>query len=184
MRCDQARRMSERKAARGLSPRDEEILAEHLSACTECTALESQLDRTWQALEHHPSIEVSEKFLPQLRAKLRAENPEPRRGWVWRPAWGWRWAAVAVGIALAVVILARSGQLRHETGSKPPHATIISDRDRRDDQFLEDLERTLQYSAADTLSAFDSWPYAPQDSPAYEPTKILPAKNPKQKEPS
>ncbi len=184
MRCDQARRMSERKAAQGLSARDERSLAGHLSTCPACAALEDQLNRTWQALGLHPSIEVSEKFMPLLRAKLRAENPEPRRGWVWLPAWGWRWAAAAVAVTLAVVILTRSGQFRHEVDSKSPHASITSDGDRRDDQFLEDLERTLQYSAADTLSAFDSWPYAPQDSPAYEPSKAQPAKKLKQKEPS
>jgi anti-sigma factor RsiW len=180
MRCDRVRRILATKAARELTPREAQVLSVHLEECRACAALEDELDRTWRALECHPSATVSEDFLPRLRARLRAEQTEPRSGWSRRPAWSWRWAALAVGLTLAAVILSRDVQLRHEGRQ----AGVAADRDRRDDQFLEDLEQTLQYSAADTLSAFDSWPFAPQESTAPEPSKAGPAKKLKQKEPS
>jgi predicted anti-sigma-YlaC factor YlaD len=184
MRCDHVRRFLARKAARDLTPREARVLAEHLNACRECAALEDQLDRTWRALECHPSVTVSEGFLPQLKAKLRAEKTKSRSGWIHHHAWGWRWAALAVGVTLAAVFLTRDGQLRHEARQAGQHAGALTDRDQRDEQFLEDLEQTLQYSAADALSAFDSWPIAPQESKASEPSNAGPAKKLKQKESS
>ena len=183
MQCDPIRRILARKAVRDLTPGEARELAEHLNVCRECAVLEDQLDRTWRALECHPSLAVSEGFLPQLRAKLRAEELRPRTRWISHPAWRWRWAALAVGIALAAVLLTRDGLLRQDT-RQAGHAGTATDRDRRDEQFLEDLEQTLQYSAADTLSAFDSWPFAPQDSTASESSKAGPAQKLKKKESS
>ncbi len=183
MRCDQARRMLARKASRDLKPRDEKALASHLNSCTECAAFQDQLDRTWDALECHPSVEVSEDFIPKLKAKLKADEALPRSFWTWRPAWGWQWAALAVGITLAVVILTRGGQFRHSVPPANPGASL-SNRDRSDEQFLQDLEKTLQYSVSDALSAYDSWPATEQESAAPAPGKTAPTKKIKQKEPS
>lgn len=184
MRCDHTRRMLARKASRDLSARDQQMLASHLSSCAECAAFQDQLDRTWSALEYHPSLEVSEDFLPRLKAKLGAGEALPRSAWTWRPAWGWQWAALAVCITLAVVILTRGGQLRHSVPPANQGTSMTADRDQRDEQFLQDLEQTLQFSVADALSAYDSWPATAQESSTPEPSKAGPAKKMKQKEPS
>ncbi len=183
MRCDHARRMLARKASQDLDARDEELLASHLGGCAECSTFQDQIDRTWSALECHPTVEVSEDFIPRLKARLRADEARPHSAWRRLPAWRWQWAALALGITLAAVILSREGQLRD---SAPPanQGAGYADRDRKDEVFLQDLEKTLQYSVADALSAYDSWPATEQESSTPQPGNEVPAKKIKQKEPS
>src|SRR5512136_2933633 len=122
MRCDHVRRILARKAVRDLTPGEARVLADHLRVCPECAGMEDELDRTWRALERHPSVSVSDKFLPELRAKLRAEKTSSRHGWLRLPVWSWRWAALAVSIFLAVVILSRDGLLHREAGQTNQNA--------------------------------------------------------------
>lgn len=184
MQCDHARRMLARKASQELDPCDQQALASHLGSCAGCADFQEQLDRTWSALAHYPTLKVSEDFLPRLRTKLNTNEAPPRSAWKWRAAWGWQWAALAVCVTLAVVILTRDGQLRHSPsrGIITPSAT--ADGDRRDEQFLQDLEQTLQYSAADALSIYDSWPDTGQEVSSSGASKAESPKKMKQKEPS
>jgi predicted anti-sigma-YlaC factor YlaD len=184
MRCDQVHGMMARKASEGLSPRAEQTLVDHLRSCSECAALEDQLGRTWNALECHPSLEVSADFLPRLKAKLKTEQATPRAGRAWQPAWGWQWAAVAVCITLAVLILAKTGQFRHSTQRVDQGTNVAAERDRKDEQFLQDLEQTLQYSAADSLSTYDAWQASILEPTALESLKARPVAKTKKKEPS
>jgi hypothetical protein len=72
----------------------------------------------------------------------------------------WQWAAVAACILLAVAVISRSNYDRHVSLQLDKGTASVSERDRLDDQFLEDLERTLRHSDADYLSTYDSWPDA------------------------
>jgi anti-sigma factor RsiW len=184
MRCDQVHRMMARKAAEGLSPRDEKTLMEHLHSCSECAALEDQIDRTWNALASHPAVEVSADFVPRLKAILRIESATPQTGRAWRQVWGWRWATVAICIALAVVIISKSGQLRRGIHGVDQGTNVAAERDRRDEQLLQDLEQTLQYSAADSLSTYDAWQASILEPTALESLKAIPVAKTRQKEPS
>lgn len=170
MRCKRARRLLELKASQGLSPRDGKLLADHLTVCPECAEMETQLERTWEVLGHYLPVEPSPDFLPRMKARLRAERPAPRPGWNWHPRLGWQWLALAACVALFAVLLSKSGQLRQDDPGPSPAVKTATDHDRADDQFLEDLERTLQHSDADYLSTYDSWPAAMQDFVGPEPS--------------
>jgi hypothetical protein len=184
MRCDQAHRIMARKASEDLSPRDQQTLADHLRGCCACAAFEDQLNRTWNALACHPPLEVSADFLPRLKAKLKTEQAVPRRAKAWRPAWGWQWAAATVCIALALVFLAKTGMFRQSTRGVDQSTNVAAERDRRDEQFLQDLEQTLKYSAADSLSTYDAWQASILEPAALESIKAMPVAKAKKKEPS
>ena len=173
MRCNRARRISAWKASRGISVRDERLLADHLRACPECARLQDQLERTWRALEHIPSFEPSPDFVPKVKARIRAERDVPRSAPNWRPGVAWKWAALAAGVMLVAVLLTKNGPLRHEV-IPPNHGVNVTDHDSWDEEFLQDLELTLQQSDADYLSTYDSWPGAAQGTSGLKPTENRP----------
>ncbi len=184
MRCEHTRRMLARKVSGELSARDEQALASHLRSCADCASFQDQLDRAWNALAYYPPLEVSADFVPKLKAKLRTAAIPRRPAWSWQPSWGWQWAALAVCLTLAVVFLTRDGLLRHSGTPANSGTSVTADRDRKDEQFLQDLEQTLQYSVADALSAYDSWPDTGRESSSAGLPENGPSKKMKQKEPS
>jgi predicted anti-sigma-YlaC factor YlaD len=156
MRCNQARRLLARMATLDLAPPEERRLKEHLSACAGCSTWAAQLARAWQALDHYPEVEVSPDFIPRFRARILAESRHSRTD---RPWWaGWRWAAAAAGILAAAVLISQIGYFQRSEPDAAAISQLAVERDQRDELFLQDLEQTLQTSAADFLSAYDSWP--------------------------
>jgi hypothetical protein len=164
MRCNHARRLLARKVSREISPHKAKLLADHLGTCPQCAGLEDQLERAWSALGHHPSVEPSPGSLPRLKARLRAEQTAQGAGRTWRRDLRWQWIALAACLLLAAVLLTTDGQLRR--GAVPPDQglNLAVDRDSWDEQFLQDLEQTLQRSDAEYLSAYDSWPGAANEA--------------------
>jgi hypothetical protein len=156
--------MLERKVSREISPHKAKLLADHLSTCPQCAGLEDQLERAWNALECHPSVEPSPDFLPRLKARFRAEQPAQSAGRTWRQDLKWQWIALAACLLLAAVLLITKGQVRREALPPDQEVNMVVDRDRWDEQFLEDLEQTLQRSDAEYLSAYDSWPGAASEA--------------------
>ncbi|MBZ5499286.1 MAG: hypothetical protein LAP85_23050 [Acidobacteriia bacterium] len=183
MRCNRARRMLAQKASQDISIHDEHLLADHLSACAECARLEEELERTWSALGCHPTVEPSADFLFRIKARLQAGEVAPGGLWNRLPALRWQWVALAGCALLAAVLLTKGGQLRQPPQSPEPGKNITANHDRWDEQFLDDLEQTLQYSAADALSAYDSWPVTALDTPGPEASRSRPAVKLKKKEP-
>ncbi len=166
MNCKQARRLQAGKASRGLRPRDERLLADHLRVCPDCSALENEMERTWDAMACFPSLEPSAGFLSDLKARLRAEPASPgRREWSRRPGLVWQGMALAACLLLFAVLLTRIGPDRRQAVTGPA-AHPAADSDRWDEQFLEDLDRTLTRPDADYLAVYDSWPGTAQDHAA------------------
>ena len=158
MNCERARRMLEGKASRDLAPHEEQVLTDHLSICPECARLEDELERTWSALGLYPAIEPSAEFLPKLRAKLRAEMSTPVVRRTWSLGRNWQWAALAGCFLLAALVLFRTESVNRTPAASVQTTQTGTDKDRWDEQFLQDLDDSLQHSAADYLSAYDSWP--------------------------
>ncbi len=168
MNCERARRMMARKASRDLAPHEEQVLADHLSVCPGCARLENELERTWSALGLYPAVEPSPKFLPGLRAKLQLERPTPEVRWTWPFGRKWQWAAWAGCFLLAALVLTRTESM-HRTAPTPVQtAKTAADSDRADEQFLQDLDDSLQHSAADYLSTYDSWPGMKREAANFE----------------
>jgi hypothetical protein len=176
--------MLARKASREISPHEAKLLAEHLSTCPQCAGLEDQLERTWSALGCHPSVEPSPDFLPRLKARLRAEQTAQGAGRTWRRDLRWQWMALAACLLLAAVLLTRNGQLRHSALPPDQGRNLAADRDSWDEQFLQDLEQTLQRSDAEYLSAYSSWPGAGNEAASLELPKARLANETKKKESS
>lgn len=168
MNCERARRMLTRKASRDLAPHEEQVLAHHLSVCPRCARLEDELERTWSALGLYPPVEPSPEFLPKLRAKLQAERLTPAVQWTWHFGRNWQWAALAGCFLLAVLVLTRTESM-HRTASTPIQtAQTAADTDRWDEQFLQNLDESLQHSIADYLSTYDSWPSMKREAANFE----------------
>ena len=157
MNCKRARRMLGRKASRDLAPHEEQVLTDHLSVCPRCTRLEDELEHTWSALELYPAVEPSPEFLPKLRARLQAERSTPAVRRTWHFGRNWQWAALAGCFLLAVLVLTRTESM-HRTASTSIQTAQTADSDRWDEQFLQNLDESLQHSTADYLSTYDSWP--------------------------
>jgi len=158
MNCERARRMLAQKAARDLSPHGEQVLADHLRVCPGCARLEDELERTWNVLGLYPAVEPSPEFLPKMRARLQAERSTPAIRWTWQFGRNWQWAALAGCFLVAVIVLSRTESV-HRTATTPIHiAQTAADSDRWDEQFLQNLDNSLQDSTADYLSTYDSWP--------------------------
>ncbi len=158
MHCHRARRLLEHKESQALPAREEGRLADHLQACTACRELQTQLDLTWKALGYHPSVEPSADFLEKVRDRIRDRPAEmlPVHGWNLKPAW--QWMALAACALLAAVIVVRNIGIFSETQPVSQQTTVPSKPDLWDEQFLRDLEKTLQHSDAEVLSIYDTWP--------------------------
>jgi len=76
----------------------------------------------------------------------------------------WQWVALATGILLAAVLLVKDTPVFRGASSGEPPIKMAADRDRADDQLLEDLERILQRSEEDYLAAYDAWPVSLQEA--------------------
>ncbi len=174
MRCNHARRMLERKASNDLKPRETESLTEHLSNCRDCSKLDEELERIWDALGLCPGIEPSTEALPRLRAVLREEAAEPVSRTLWQPNRRWQWVALACCALFAAVLLSRNDPFRHEAPSSDKAAATVTG-DRADEQFLQKLDETLQQSAEDFLSTYDTWPGAIRDNASPELIESKPA---------
>jgi hypothetical protein len=182
MRCDRARRLLELKTSHTLGQGRERELADHLGACPECAALEDELEQAWQALAWHPTVEPSPDFLFRLKARIRAEQFEPRPRSIWHPNLNWRWVGLAACILLAVVVLARFGPMRPHDSTRAPGQNVAIEHDRWDDQFLEDLDQTLWRSDLDYLSTYDSWPASAQEPAGFSSKPGKPVERSKKKE--
>jgi hypothetical protein len=182
MRCHRARRLLARKESQSISGREERILSGHLSICRECAGLEDQLERTWNALSYHPQIEPSPGFLAALRRKLRAEPVAPESRQPRQFHLRWQWVALAAGILLAAILLTRDRPISGPSPTAEPGIKIAADRDRGDEQFLEELERILQRSDADYLATYDSWPGVLQETGSLSPAKKGPVASSLRKE--
>jgi hypothetical protein len=183
MRCNRARRLLERRASREISPYKAELLADHLGRCPQCAGIEDQLERVWSALGCHPSVEPSPGFLPGLKARLRAEQTVQGAGGTWRHNLKWQWVALGACLLLVAVLLTKNGQLRHGALPRDQELNLAADQDRWDEQFLQDLEQTLQRSDAEYVSAYYSWPGTTKQDANFELPKERPI-NEKKKEPS
>jgi predicted anti-sigma-YlaC factor YlaD len=162
MNCHRAREIMARKASREISSREDGLLKDHIAGCPECAGLEDQLERTWNALACHPAIEPSSEFLPKLRAKIARDRR--RSHWNLRPVLKWQLGALAVCALVAAVFLTRAALYRHDAPAASREILIQVDHNRWDEQFLQDLDTTLQQSAADSLSAYDSWSGSDSDN--------------------
>jgi len=184
MRCEQARRMLSGKAARDLDAHEEKALEDHLAGCAACSTLGEELEQTWSALAHAPSIEVSPGFLPRLKARLRAGDAEvpplSHRHFAWR----WQWVALAACAVLVAVILTKTTPREDHPPVVHEGITSGTDRDHRDELFLQDLEQTLRNSASDYLATYDSWPGGAQEPKTLEPAKARSTGKMGKKEPS
>jgi anti-sigma-K factor RskA len=184
MRCEQARRMLAETASRDLDAREAQALEKHRSRCAACSNLGKELEQTWGALAHHPSIEISADFRPRLREKLRAEDAGHRSFWHRHSVWRWQWAALAACAALIAVILTKTAPWEDHSPGARDGITQATDRDHRDELFMQDLEQTLKDSASDYLATYDSWPGGTQGPRGHEPVKAGAPGRPGKKEPS
>ena len=176
MHCKRARRLLSEKASRSLGSRNERMLADHLRGCSGCAGLERQMEQAWMAMECYPAVEPSSDFLPRLRTRLRAERAvPPRREWLRQPGLVWQGMALAAGLVLFAVLVTKGGPPRRQALPERPAAATIQDRDRWDEQFLEDLEQTLAQSDADYLSTYDAWPGIVHENAGREREKTTPA---------
>jgi len=182
MRCHRARRLLARKESQGISSNEGRVLSDHLSICRECAGLEDQLERTWSALFYHPQIEPSPDFLARLRFRLRAEPASPESRQTRQFNLRWQWVALAAGVLLATILLTKNSPISRHSAPAEPGIKVSADRDPGDEQFLEQLERTLQHSDADYLATYDSWPGALQESGRVSPAKTGPVESTKRKE--
>ncbi len=184
MRCNRARRLWARKFSRGISQRQDGLLARHLKVCEACSRIEQELDMTWNALGAFAGIEPSADFLPRLRTKLRAEDGSsaPERKWHYHLRW--QWAALAVCALLAIVLLKQDRQFRHEASPGSQVLKTAADSDRADEQLLLDLDHVLQSADNDYLSAYDSWPGLTHQPSGREPARENPSAKSKRKESS
>jgi len=170
MRCHRARRLMARKASRGLSPRADRALSDHMRLCRGCAGLEKQLERTWEALSCHPQIEPSADFLANLRSRLHEEPVSAGSRQSRRFNMRWQWMALAAGILLAAVLLTGIPRVFRDTSSAELQVGATVGSDRADEQLLEELQGILRHSEADYLAVYDSWPVPLQEtgSPAPE----------------
>ncbi len=175
-------RLLELKTSSTLSHGRERELADHLGACPECAALEDELEKVWQALAWHPTVEPSPEFLPRLKARIRAEQFELRPRSIWHPNLDWRWVGLAACILFGVVVLARFGPMRPHDSATAPGQNVAAEHDRWDDKFLEDLEQTLRRSDVDYLSTYDSWPVSAQEPAGFSSNPGRPVGRTKRKE--
>jgi hypothetical protein len=182
MRCDQARRILERKASMEIDLDDERKLKEHQNVCPACAGLEDQLERTWHALEEIKPMEPSPDFLPRFRARLRDEEDRGTQGFPWQKGPGWRWIALAACILLAAVLLTRTGLVRHGTSLAPQVSDTSHDRDGWDERFLQDLDQALQHADLDYLATYDSWPETVPEAKSVAPADVRPGYHVKKKE--
>ncbi len=117
------------------------------------------MEQAWTAMECYPAVEPSSDFLPRLKNRLRAERTAPpRKEWLRRPGLVWQGMALAAGLVLFAVLITKGGPPRQEALPERAAASTVQERDRWDEQFLEDLEQTLAQSDADYLSTYDAWP--------------------------
>jgi hypothetical protein len=184
MNCRQAREITAAKAAGELWPPEEQELRKHFLECAGCAELEGQLECAWDALDCHPTLEPSAEFLPRLRSRIREDRlatPKPRSFGV---PLGWQWAALAGCVVVAALFLIHSGVFRSDAPVPEERAAVTASHDAGDEQFLRDLDRLMEYSAADSLSAYDSWPGAVQESTGQEAARPVPAKKLMKKEPA
>lgn len=172
------------KASRDPDAPAERGLLEHLGICTECAKLADQLERTWIAMEHHPTVEVSQDFVPKLKARIRTERAAAGAGRKRRPALRWQWAAVAVCVMLAAVVLMRTWHPWNADAGVDETDKLAAERNHRDELFLQNLEQTLRTSAPDYLSTYDSWPGGIPEQLGIEPSGSRPARKAMKKESS
>lgn len=184
MNCRQAREIMAAHAADDPEPREERELRDHILGCASCAGLEDQLKRSWDALSCHPTLEPSAEFLPKLRRRIQAERAKAKGAWHLGLQHRWQWSALALGAVAIAVLLTRPGIFQSGAPAPAEKGAASASRDAFDEQLLRDLDQLLEYSAADSLSAYDFWPGPVPEGPEPEIAKPIPAKKLMMKEPA
>jgi len=168
MRCNTARRLI--STADDLRPQPAAELAEHLHECADCARLRAELDIAWQLIRAHPETEPSATFRAGLRKRLTQEERSFGRPWPLKPVLGWQWMALAAG-ALVLAVLFTSDLVVYQPRIREVQ---LSKTDNYDDQFLDDLQRTLRDFELEYLPAYDSWPVSLLETPDRDPSESSP----------
>jgi anti-sigma factor RsiW len=184
MNCRQAREIIAAQTAGDLAPQRLREMQEHIRTCEACAELDEQFRQTWDALSCHPTLEPSADFMLRLRSRIQAEEARESKARHFGSLLKWRWAALAVCALAAAVLLTRPGLFHPGAPVSQEPVPVAVGRDSGDEQLLRDLDKLLDYSAADALSAYDSWPGGPPEGTIPEMPNPIPAKKLMKKEPA
>ena len=165
MECRKVRELIEKAIEDSAVVRDPS-LDTHILDCRECASYLNDLKLTWDILSAYPAIRPSSDFSGRLHRKI--AQPYRQQRWCpgWIPALSWQWALTGTGVlVLGIFLTVRS--------SRTPALLELAPNglDAQDEEFLQDLDRSLQRTTGDYLQVFDSW----RESTDLSPTDQLPA---------
>lgn len=175
MKCHVAREIIE-NVIEGSSVIGDRSLDAHLKACKECAGYLNELQLTWDILGTYPSISPSPDFAGRLHHKI----AEPRRPERWYPAWipavSWQWAVAGACVLVFGIFLTV------HFNSTPAFLELApSSLDAQDEEFLQDLDRSLQQTTGDYLQVFDSWRESASDVSSTDQLPAEPAPDSKER---
>ena len=153
MRCKRARKKL------GLMEGPEEwqtdpALAAHLKECGLCSEYGKELLLTWEALGRYPSVNPDPDFITTFKRRLAAQESRNGARVSETSIPGWQWMALAASVLLALLLTIRPPQRAVDVKAGLPNA----DADVRDENFLRDLDQSLERSESNYLPVYDSWP--------------------------
>jgi hypothetical protein len=165
MECRKVREIIE-KAIEGSAVVRDPSLDVHLHDCRECTSYLNDLKLTWDILGAYPEIGVSPDFSDRLHRKIAQPYRRPHRRPGWIPALSWQWALTGAAVLVfGIFLTVRSSRMPALLELAP------NGLDAQDEEFLQDLDQSLQRTTGDYLQVFDSW----RESTDLSPSDQLPA---------
>ncbi len=174
MRCKQARKRLRLMSGPEEWQADPDLQA-HLKECVPCSDHGQEILRTWEALGQYPSVRPSPDFIRTFNLRLADQEPRNRIPSFAGPIPGWQWMALAASVLLVILLAVKPPQ---------PAADLkagLSNTDVTDENFLQDLDRSLESSEGNYLPTYDSWPATELENSPESSPESQPGSNSKQK---
>ena len=135
-------------------------LAAHLKECGLCSEYGKELLLTWEALGRYPSVIPDPNFIATFNRRLAEQERRGRTRVSEASIPGWQWLALAASVLLVLLLTIKPPQPALDDKAGLTNADV----DVTDENFLRDLDQSLERSESNYLPAYDSWPAADTES--------------------